>query len=132
MAPRVSAHIPQSILQSKVGMLLLVITVNFVSAWSYQVFWNEVVLNIWQLFTTEDVLNTKIDLFISVGCTHIICGSHPAGSSYTYLEDVARANNVKLTQVTKIGCKGDKADCKYTKICDYADRLAVDEILLYI
>jgi hypothetical protein len=41
-----------------IGMLVLVIAVNFVSAWGYQVFWNEVVLNIWQLFTTEDVLNT--------------------------------------------------------------------------
>ena len=81
----------------------------------------------------EDVLNTKIDLFISVGCTHIICGSHPDGSSvYTYLENTARKNNVKLTEVTKIGCKGDKADSKYEKVCDYADRLAAEEIISYI
>ena len=82
---------------------------------------------------TEDVLNTKIDLFIRVGCTHIICGSHPDGSNvYTYLENTARKNNVKLTEVTKIGCKGDKADSKYDKVCDYADRLAADEIILHI
>lgn len=82
---------------------------------------------------TKDVLDTKIDLFVSVGCTHIICGSHPVGSSvHTYLESTARKNNVKLTEVTKIGCKGDKADSKYEKVCDYADRLAADEIVLHI
>ena len=82
---------------------------------------------------TKYVLDTKIDLFISVGCTHIICGSHPVGSSvHTYLESTARKNNVKLTEVTKIGCKGDKADSKYEKVCDYADRLAADEIVLHI
>ena len=82
---------------------------------------------------TKYVLDTKIDLFISVGCTHIICGSHPVSSSvHTYLESTARKNNVKLTEVTKIGCKGDKADSKYEKVCDYADRLAADEIVLHI
>ena len=30
----------------------------FVTAWGYQVFWNNLVLNIWQLFTTVDVINT--------------------------------------------------------------------------
>ena len=82
---------------------------------------------------TEVVLDPKIDLFIMGGCTHIICGSHPVGSNvYTYLENTARKNNVKLTEVTKIGCKGDKADSKYDKICDYADCLASDEIILHI
>ena len=82
---------------------------------------------------TKYVVDTKIDLFIRVGCTHIICGSHPDGSSvYTYLENTARKNNVKLTEITKIGCTGDKADSKYDKVCDYADRLAFDEIILHI
>jgi hypothetical protein len=31
---------------------------NFVTAWGFQVFWNHLVLNIWQLFTTVDVVNT--------------------------------------------------------------------------
>lgn len=29
-----------------------------VNAFGYQVFWNEVVLNIWQLFSTGDIINT--------------------------------------------------------------------------
>ena len=32
------------------------IIVSVVVAWGYQVFWNDVVLNIWQLYTTSDVL----------------------------------------------------------------------------
>ena len=39
-------------------MLLLVILSHIVNAWGLQVFWNELVLNIWQLFTTADVINT--------------------------------------------------------------------------
>lgn len=82
---------------------------------------------------TKYVLDTKIDLFIRVDCTHIICGSHPVGSSvHTYLESTARKNNVKLTEITKIGCTGDKTDSKYEKVCDYADRLAIDEIILHL
>lgn len=38
--------------------ILLVVVASFVIAWGYQVFWNEVVLNIWQLFATGDVLTT--------------------------------------------------------------------------
>lgn len=30
----------------------------FVTAWGYQVFWNEVFLNVWQLFTIVDITNT--------------------------------------------------------------------------
>lgn len=38
--------------------LLLVVVASLVVAWGYQVFWNEVVLNVWQLFATGDVLTT--------------------------------------------------------------------------
>lgn len=36
-------------------MMALAILVN---AWGYQVIWNDLVLNIWQLFSTGDVINT--------------------------------------------------------------------------
>ena len=39
-------------------MLLLVIISHIVNAWGLMVFWNHLVLNIWQLFTTVDVINT--------------------------------------------------------------------------
>lgn len=38
--------------------LLMVVVASMVVAWGYQVFWNEVVLNVWQLFATGDVLTT--------------------------------------------------------------------------
>lgn len=41
-----------------IGMLVLVLIGTFVNAWGYQVFWNEIVLNVWQLFTETDVINT--------------------------------------------------------------------------
>ena len=40
------------------GALLIAISMDFVTAWGLQVFWNHLVLNIWQLFTTVDVVNT--------------------------------------------------------------------------
>lgn len=39
------------------GIMLTFISA-FVIAWGYQVFWNEVVLNVWQMFTSGDVINT--------------------------------------------------------------------------
>ena len=38
--------------------LLMVVVASLVVAWGYQVFWNEIVLNVWQLFATGDVLTT--------------------------------------------------------------------------
>jgi hypothetical protein len=38
--------------------ILMVVVASLVVAWGYQVFWNEVVLNVWQLFATGDVLTT--------------------------------------------------------------------------
>jgi hypothetical protein len=40
------------------GIILIAISLDFVTAWGFQVFWNHLVLNIWQLFTTVDVVNT--------------------------------------------------------------------------
>ena len=39
-------------------MILLVVVSHLVNAWGLMVFWNELVLNIWHLFTTADVINT--------------------------------------------------------------------------
>ena len=55
-----------------VGMLVLVLIGTLVNAWGYQVFWNEIVLNVWQLFTETDVINTmqisyKVFFVIAIG-----------------------------------------------------------------
>lgn len=39
-------------------LLLMTFVAYFVSAWGFQVFWNHLVLNIWQLFAIGDVVNT--------------------------------------------------------------------------
>lgn len=57
---------------SSIGMLVLVLVGTFVNAWGYQVFWNEIVLNVWQLFTEADVINTmqisfKVSFVIAFG-----------------------------------------------------------------
>lgn len=56
--------------------LMMVVVASLVVAWGYQVFWNEVVLNVWQLFATGDVLTTMripygACLAIAVGITLI-------------------------------------------------------------
>ena len=43
---------------SLICMILMVIASDFLTAWGFQVFWNHLVLNIWQLFTEVDVINT--------------------------------------------------------------------------
>ena len=55
-----------------IGMLVLVLIGTFVNAWGYQVFWNEIVLNVWQLFTEVDIINTmqisyKASFVIAIG-----------------------------------------------------------------
>ena len=49
--------------------IVMVFLAAFVTAWGYQVFWNEVVLNVWQLFTSGDVINT---MRISYGACLVI------------------------------------------------------------
>lgn len=57
----------------KIIVLLLVAFIScFVVAWGYQVFWNEIVLNIWQMFASTDVYTTMripygVFLAITVG-----------------------------------------------------------------
>lgn len=49
--------------------IVMVFLAAFVTAWGYQVFWNDVVLNVWQLFASGDVVNT---LRISYGACLVI------------------------------------------------------------
>ena len=41
-----------------IGMMCLAIVGTFINGWGYQVLWENVVLNIWQMFSETDVVNT--------------------------------------------------------------------------
>lgn len=41
-----------------IGMLMLSLVSLFVAAWGYQIVWNDIVLNIWQMFSDGDIVNT--------------------------------------------------------------------------
>lgn len=91
-----------------IGMLLLVIAVNFMSAWGYQVFWNEVVLNIWQLFTTEDVLNTMrlsywVCFVIAFSIRLILKGGNPKDVVVDFAEALGLALGKSLITLIYIG-----------------------------
>lgn len=53
------------------GIIAILVIDWCVTAWCYQVFWNEVVLNVWQLYTTNDVVNT---MSVSYGVCVAIAG----------------------------------------------------------
>lgn len=59
------------------GLLMIAIS-SIVVAWGYQVFWNDVVLNIWQLFSTDDVINTfRITYGACVAIAFGVCLIYP-------------------------------------------------------
>ena len=41
-----------------IGVLMLSLVSLFVVAWGYQIVWNDIVLNIWQMFADGNVVNT--------------------------------------------------------------------------
>ena len=82
---------------------------------------------------TVEVLQSKIDLFIKIGCTHIICGSHPTGSSYEYMVDLADKYSFKdFHTIFKIGCAGIKKHPNLQKLQDDSDKQAQAEIISLI
>lgn len=52
-----------------IGVCVVGLIALFVNAFAFQVFWNEVILNIWKLFETNDVVNTmklSYDVFVAL------------------------------------------------------------------
>lgn len=89
------------------GMLVLVLVGTFVNAWGYQVFWNEIVLNIWQLFTEADVINTmqisyKIFFVIAIGIGLLWSPKLEEGTD-NLAEAFLKVVPIIVTKVIKIG-----------------------------
>ena len=87
------------------GILLIAISMDFVTAWGFQVFWNHLVLNIWQLFTTVDVVNTMqisygVFLAIAFGIGLVY---NPPSEKHIEVDDVSEAVMVVLSKAfTKV------------------------------
>jgi hypothetical protein len=77
---------------------------DFVTAWGLQVFWNHLVLNIWQLFTTVDVVNTmqiSYGVFLAITFGIGLVYDHP--SEKHEVDDVSEAVMVVLSKAfTKV------------------------------
>ena len=90
-----------------IGMLLLVLIGTFVNAWGYQVFWNEIVLNVWQLFTETDVINTmqisyKVFFVIAIGIG-LIWSPKLKESTDNLSESLMKVVPIIITKLIKIG-----------------------------
>lgn len=90
-----------------IGMLALVLVGTFVNAWGYQVFWNEVVLNVWQLFTEADVINTmkisyKVFFVIAFGIG-LLWNPKLSESTDNLAEAFVKVVPIIITQLIKIG-----------------------------
>lgn len=80
------------------GILLIAISMDFVTAWGFQVFWNHLVLNIWQLFTTVDVVNTmqiSYGVFLAIAFGIGLVYNPPADNE---VKDVGEAVMVVLSK----------------------------------
>ena len=87
--------------------LLMVVVASLVVAWGYQVFWNEIVLNVWQLFTTGDVLTTMripygACLAIAFGLT-MIYSKKPEKETKSVSETVSYVMTKSVSKVIMIG-----------------------------
>lgn len=79
---------------------------------------------------TKGVLCDKIKRFEEIGCACVIFGSHPGGSSYEYLVELAEKNNFQdFHAVFKIGCARITSHSNLQKLRNDSDKQAKDEIV---
>lgn len=86
-------------------MMALAILVN---AWGYQVIWNELILNIWQLFSTGDVINTYnlsygVCFAIAVGLAFIFFNKKSDSEGLTVAEASIKVFAHLISKVIMIG-----------------------------
>lgn len=88
------------------GVFALALIAIFVNAWAYQVFWNDVILNVCQIFTKVDIINI---LKVPYGaCVAFVAGIGLITQSKTennkeYKEMILDAIGKILTKVIWIG-----------------------------
>ena len=92
---------------SSIGMLVLVLIGTLVNAWGYQVFWNEIVLNVLQLFTEADVINTmqisyKVSFVIAIGIG-LLWSPKLSESTDDLAEAFMKVVPIIITKLIKVG-----------------------------
>ena len=90
-----------------IGMLVLMFIGTLVNAWGYQVFWNEIILNVWQLFTEVDIINTMqisywVSFVIAVGIG-LLWSPKLEESTDNIAEALVKVVPIIATKLIKIG-----------------------------
>lgn len=93
-----------------IGICVVGLIALFVNALAFQVFWNEVILNIWQLFETNDVVNTMklsygafIVLVLALGLVMVRSNNNKTEPDKNYEEILKIAIGKIFTKLVYIG-----------------------------
>ena len=89
-------------------LIVLATAAVFVDAWGLQVFWNDIILNVWQMLSSGDVLNTmniKYGAFvaISVGLGMLKINDNDTGIKKNPEEAISMATTKIFAKLTMIG-----------------------------
>lgn len=89
-----------------IGVLMLTMVSLFVVAWGYQIVWNDIVLNIWQMFADGDVVNTlalPYGVFVAVTAGVGLLRKHNPDKSETLEESLSKLFGKIVTRLIWIG-----------------------------
>lgn len=91
-----------------IGVCVVGLIALFVNAFAFQVFWNEVILNIWQLFEPVDVINTmKLSygafIVLALGLVMVRSNNKSTEPDKNYEEILKIAIGKILTKLVYIG-----------------------------
>ena len=91
-----------------IGICVVGLIALFVNALAFQVFWNEVILNIWQLFEPVDVINTmKLSygafIVLALGLVMVRSNNNKTEPDKNYEEILKIAIGKILTKLVYIG-----------------------------
>ena len=89
-----------------IGVLLLSLVSLFVVAWGYQIVWNDIVLNIWQMFADGNVVNTlalPYGAFVAVTAGVGLIRKQESDTSESLEESLSKAFGKIVTRLIWIG-----------------------------
>ena len=89
-----------------IGVLMLSLVSLFVVAWGYQIVWNDIVLNIWQMFADGNVVNTlalPYGVFVAVTAGVSLLRKQNQDTSESVEEAVSKVFGKIVTRLIWIG-----------------------------